>query len=445
MSRFEPLGSEAPLIVYIDFKSPYAYIAKDPTRALEEELQIEVDWRPLTLDIPSYLGSARLDSRGKLAESRRSPQQWTAVRYAYRDARRYAALRGHTLRGTTKIWDSSLAAIGLLFAKPQGRRVLRSYVDRVYERFWRRELDIEDPAVVEEQLLEAGAEVAGFGAYLVGEGRALHDEMQTAIFDAGIFGVPSYVVAGEALFGREQLPRVRWLLGGRRGREPDIAYERVGAAVPEPVSASSSEPLPVCIDFKSPHAWLAVAPTLALAAELGVSIEWLPWIGRPLAPPAAAGDDDDRGTRHRRFRSENAARDIERAARIQGLEIRDLYRQPDSSLAGLGLLWAGRHDPEVQRGYLERVFEGYWNGQLDLEDPAAIRAALGRAGAELAGWDAYAAGEGPDELEAVQARLQEAGVFDVPSYRVGDEIFLGRQHLPMVRWLRSGRQGEPPI
>ena len=89
---FEPFVSDRPLIVYIDFKSPYAFVAVRPTRELAAELGIAIDWRPLTLDIPSYLGSARLDDKGKVVESQRSPGQWNAVRYAYRDARRYAAL-----------------------------------------------------------------------------------------------------------------------------------------------------------------------------------------------------------------------------------------------------------------------------------------------------------------------------------------------------------------
>src|SRR4051794_798028 len=58
----DPLRSHLPMIVYLDFKSPYAYLAKAPTYALEEEFGIEIDWRALTLDIPSYLGSARLGS-----------------------------------------------------------------------------------------------------------------------------------------------------------------------------------------------------------------------------------------------------------------------------------------------------------------------------------------------------------------------------------------------
>lgn len=230
MSAFDPFASEAPLIVYIDYKSPYAFVAKDPTYELETQLGIEIDWRPLTLDIPSFLGSARLDATGKVKESNRTAQQWTGVRYAYRDARRYAALRDHILRGTEKIWDSSLAHIGMSWAKQQGRAILKGYTDRVFERFWKRELDIENPEVVKSVLTEAGADVAEFATYFSGEGRATHDDTQPAIFDAGIFGVPSYVIEGELFFGREHLPMVRWLLSGRRGPPPDIAYRHFDAS-----------------------------------------------------------------------------------------------------------------------------------------------------------------------------------------------------------------------
>lgn len=219
-----PLDSDAPLIVYLDFKSPYAFMAVAPTRALEEELGIEAEWRPLTLDIPSFLGSARTDTTGKVVESRRSGSQWAAVRYAYADTKRYARLRGVTLLGPQKIWDSSLASIGLLFARRQGREVLREYVDRTFESFWKRELDIEDPQVIAQMLRSAGASDAGFNAFLNGEGRSEHDALQTQLHPAGIFGVPTYVVAGQVFFGREHLPIVRWLLTGRAGSAPEMAY-----------------------------------------------------------------------------------------------------------------------------------------------------------------------------------------------------------------------------
>ena len=215
------------LEVYIDYKSPYAFIAKDPTYALAQDFDVEIDWLPLTLNIGSYLGTAKVSEKGDVVENRRSPRQWTAVKYAYMDARRYASLRGLTLRGTQKIWDSSIAAIGMLWARQQHPDILKGYTDRVYSRFWQRQLDIEDPQVIGALLAEAGADVGGFPVYLAGAGRDEHDQLQERILDLGYFGVPTYVIDDEVYFGREQLPRVRWHLAGGTGPFPDVAYDTV--------------------------------------------------------------------------------------------------------------------------------------------------------------------------------------------------------------------------
>jgi 2-hydroxychromene-2-carboxylate isomerase len=228
---FDPLRSEKPLIVYVDLKSPYAFVALGPTREMAASLGVAIDWRPLTLDIPSFAGSARLGRGDRVVESRRSPAQWTVVKYSYKDARRYGALRGLTVRGTIKIWDTTLAGQGLLWAKAQSDPVLARYLDLAFERFWKRELDAEDHAVIEALLREAGADTAAFASH-VESSRADYLACQDAIFDAGIFGVPGYVVDGEYYWGREHLPRIRWILEGRRGPAPDVAYRRVAPESP---------------------------------------------------------------------------------------------------------------------------------------------------------------------------------------------------------------------
>ncbi len=223
ISLVASLRGEEALVVYIDLKSPYAFIAIDPTRAIAASAGVSIDWRPFTLDIPSYLGSARVDHKRRVTKSNRTAEQWTGVRYAYRDARRYASLRDKTLRGTEKIWDSSLAAIAMLWAKSQGSACLDLFLDEAYRAFWRRELDIEDLEVLESTLRSADVGVEGFREFAAGEGRVLHDEMNEAAFECGVYGVPTYLVGDEMWFGREHLPRVDWLIAGQRGDAPDVA------------------------------------------------------------------------------------------------------------------------------------------------------------------------------------------------------------------------------
>jgi len=200
------------ITVYTDVKSPYAYLAKDPIWDLARDFDVTLDWLPYTLDIPSYLGSARVDERGEVVEASRNAHQWRRVRYSYMDCRRQASRRGLTILGPRKIWDSSLAGIGLIWAKRHGAAVLRGYLDRVFERFWRRALDIEDSAAIAAVLAEAGADAGGFSAYLSGEGRREHDAVRDAAEAAGVFGIPSLVVGGELFWGREHLTDIREML-----------------------------------------------------------------------------------------------------------------------------------------------------------------------------------------------------------------------------------------
>lgn len=200
---------------YFDYKSPYAYLAQEETFRLQEDFNIKVDFLPYTLDIPSYLGSAEVDEAGRVLQESRNAHQWRRVRYSYMDCRREASRRGLTLRGPRKIFDSSLAHIGMLYAKQRGD--FRPYHQAVYERFWRRELDIENPLVVKQVLAEVGIDTADFLTYLNGEGRQEHDRLRAETEKLGVFGVPSYLVNGELFWGAERIVRVRERLAAEIG------------------------------------------------------------------------------------------------------------------------------------------------------------------------------------------------------------------------------------
>jgi 2-hydroxychromene-2-carboxylate isomerase len=199
------------ITVFTDYKSPYAYLAKDLAYELERDCSVRLDWQPYILDIPSFLGSASVDGAGRVLEESRNAHQWRRVRYSYMDCRRQARKRGLTIRGTQKIWDSSLAAAGMLFARQAGDIVFRRYHDMVFERFWSRALDIENIVAVAEVLTEAGADASEFSA----RSEALREQVAAisrAAESQGVFGVPTFVFGGEIYWGREHLPDIRQLL-----------------------------------------------------------------------------------------------------------------------------------------------------------------------------------------------------------------------------------------
>ena len=420
-----PLESERPLIVYMDFKSPYAYLALQPTRDMAKALGIAIDWRPFVLDIPSYLGSAKLDRRGKVASANRSSEQWSGVKYAYFDCRRYANLRGLTVRGTTKIWDTSLAAIGMLWARDQGEEVLAAYMDRIYEPFWKRELDLEDQAVIREQLQAAGAKVAGFDEYCRGEGAAINSALQEAAFDAGVFGVPTYICDGERFFGREHLPRIRWILEGRQGQSPGIANE-AGAG---PLEATPVERLAACIDFHCPWSYLALEPILSLAADFDLHLDWHPRCRqqRPLDP-----DDTSRSGRHKLFRRRYHEQTTTLYA---GHPLPGGGPQGDNRLPAMALLWLQATAPEQVTAFLRACYKGIWRKHKVLAEAADLVALMHQSGLPTEGLELYFNDDGPEQLEASIAASSARGCWDTPTLFLGDEPFLGQQHLPLIRRL----------
>ena len=195
------------IVHYFDYKSPYAYLAQEETRALAGLPGVDLVMVPYTLDIPAYLGAAELDDEGRVVRDERNPHQWRRVRYAYMDCRREARRRGLVLRGPRRIFDTIPAHVGFLWASQRADPA--AYHDAAFERFFRRAFDPGDPEAVSALLAECGVDPSGFDDFLAGPGRDEHDRLRAEAHARGVFGVPSYLVAGALFWGAERLPRVR--------------------------------------------------------------------------------------------------------------------------------------------------------------------------------------------------------------------------------------------
>jgi 2-hydroxychromene-2-carboxylate isomerase len=183
---------------YYDYKSPFTYLALEPTLDLERSYRLRVSPIPLEVDIRAAYG-------GDLTQ--RPERDWDKVRYLYADARRFARERGIIIRGPQKLFDSHLALIGGLYADAHGR--FREFSLRVFERFFKRELDLEDSGAIAAVITEAGLEAADFRRYAASEGpAALVAARQEAERD-GAFGVPTVFVQGEPFWGND---RIEWVI-----------------------------------------------------------------------------------------------------------------------------------------------------------------------------------------------------------------------------------------
>lgn len=212
------MAAETEIKFYYDYKSPFAYLAFDPVMALSESHAVVVRPIPSEIDIQAAFG-------GETHE--RTERAWSKVRYIYRDARRFANERGLTILGPQKIFDSRLSAISGLYATANGFFV--PYSRRVFEGFFRRELDIEDRAALEGAMAAVGGDPSGFRAYAEGQGQADYAKAVAEREADHVFGVPMMFVGEEPFWGYDRLGWVvRRLdaLGLRRGADPERAAIR---------------------------------------------------------------------------------------------------------------------------------------------------------------------------------------------------------------------------
>ena len=195
--------------MYSDFKSPYAFLAFDPAFELEDKYRIRLKWKPFQL---------RIKGKGQ-----RSQYSEYKVKYSYMDARRWSNMRGGLmLRGPLKIFDTTPALIGGLFAEKHGK--IREYGNTVFEQFFKRELAADEADAIAPVLAGIGLSERDYRDYLAGDGSAEYERVQEAAVVDQVFGVPMFFFQDEPFWGYDRmgLLELRLTESGLK-REPPIS------------------------------------------------------------------------------------------------------------------------------------------------------------------------------------------------------------------------------
>lgn len=182
--------------LYFAYTSPFTYLAMVPAYDLERTHRVRMRFIPYGINIRKVYGP--LDN----AEADRRK-----VRYLYLDARRIAKECGLTIYPPKKIFSARLAFYGGLFAEKHGQ--FRPYSDRVFERFWKHELDVENRDAIAAIVREVALNDAEFIRYADADARAVLDACFVEADRDEIFGVPTFVVEGEPFWGED---RVEWVI-----------------------------------------------------------------------------------------------------------------------------------------------------------------------------------------------------------------------------------------
>jgi len=175
--------------MYSDYKSPFAYLAFDPAFELEQRYRIRLRWIPFQL---------RIKGKGE-----RSQYSEYKARYSYLDARRWANQRGLTIRGPLKVYDTTPALIGGLYAQKHGK--IRDYGNKVFDLFFKRELAADEADAIAPVIASLGLPEQGYRDYLAGEGPADYERAQEEAVVDQVFGVPMFYFENEPFWGYDRM------------------------------------------------------------------------------------------------------------------------------------------------------------------------------------------------------------------------------------------------
>jgi len=198
--------NELPIKFYFAYTSPFTYLAMGPAYELEDSYHITLRFIPYGVNIRQVYGG-EVEARDE--RNRRK------LRYLYLDARRLAAERGLIIRPPKKIFSARFAFYGGMCAEDQG--LFRPYAERVFERFWKRELEVEDPGALAAILSEIGADTDQFRRYIADEAAEAKPRLKACFAEAEhdqVFGVPTFVIEGERFWGYDRIDWVKRKLDG---------------------------------------------------------------------------------------------------------------------------------------------------------------------------------------------------------------------------------------
>ena len=188
-------------------------------------------------------------------------------------------------------------------------------------------------------------------------------------------------------------------------------------------------------DFKSPFAYLAFEPGLALEKRYQVKVSWKPFQLRI----------KDKGQRsiYSEYKTRYSYLDARRWAKPRGLVIRSQLKVYDTRIALIGGLFAQKHGQLLP--FNLKVYELFWKRELVPDDADQVATLVANFGLSADEYRGYLASEGAVEYDRLQEEAAADHIFGVPIFLFEDEPFWGYDRIPMLeeRLAEAGLVREP--
>jgi 2-hydroxychromene-2-carboxylate isomerase len=188
-------------------------------------------------------------------------------------------------------------------------------------------------------------------------------------------------------------------------------------------------------DFKSPFAYLAFEPGLALEKRYQVKVSWKPFQLRI----------KDKGQRsiYSEYKTRYSYLDARRWAKPRGLVIRSQLKVYDTRIALIGGLFAQKHGQLLP--FNLKVYELFWKRELVPDDADQVATLVANFGLSADEYRGYLASEGAVEYDRLQEEAAADHIFGVPIFVFENEPFWGNDRIPMLeeRLAEAGLVREP--
>jgi 2-hydroxychromene-2-carboxylate isomerase len=295
-------------------------------------------------------------------------------------------------------------------------------IDGFYRAYWIENRPISSPEVITEVVSRAGHDAGRVLAAI--ETPAIKDDLRARTDEGiglGIFGVPAWNVDGAHLYwGQDRIGFVEGV------RKPPSTPTQMARSVRSPSFNPCT--LHVYWDFSSPFAYLGSTQVEAMVARTSANVVWHPIllgglfrsIGAPEVPLATFSP----------AKQGYLLKDLERWAQFWRVPFRFPTRFPTNSLKALRVYFALGEEHRAR--YRDAVFRACWADDRDITDDAVLAECVGD---EAAARDAFARANSDEVKSSLRASTDEAakhGIFGVPTFRVGEELFWGQDRLDLV-------------
>jgi 2-hydroxychromene-2-carboxylate isomerase len=185
-------------------------------------------------------------------------------------------------------------------------------------------------------------------------------------------------------------------------------------------------------DVVSPYAWLGWHELNACRGRLELEVEPLPVLfGVLLDAHGGVGPAEIPEKRAYTFR------DVQRCARLAGLRLSGPPRHPFNPLKALRVC-AALSDAEARFRWAGKLLDAAWSEGRDLESEDTLRELLDASQLSTDLLHAITTTAVKEQLRACVDRALALGVFGVPSFAIGSELFWGHDRLPHIEAFLRG-------